>query len=40
MPFNLPGTLVPLYALLNPRLLLPSVTVVRVTVSIMLPKYA
>lgn len=29
MPFNLPATLVPLYALLNPRLLLPSVTVVR-----------
>ncbi|KAI0254430.1 mitochondrial PGP phosphatase-domain-containing protein [Lactifluus subvellereus] len=27
MPFNLPGTLVPLYAVLNPRLLLPSVTV-------------
>ena len=30
MPFNLPATLVPLYALLNPRLLLPSVAVVRV----------
>ena len=29
MPFNFPATLVPLYALLNPRLLLPSVTVVR-----------
>ncbi|KAI9465920.1 mitochondrial PGP phosphatase-domain-containing protein, partial [Lactarius psammicola] len=27
MPFNLPGTLVPLYALLNPRLLLPSIQV-------------
>ena len=29
MPFNLPGTLVPFYALFNPRLLLPSVRVVR-----------
>ncbi|KAI0045524.1 HAD-superfamily phosphatase [Auriscalpium vulgare] len=27
MPFNLPGTLVPLYALFNPRLLLPSLTI-------------
>ncbi|KAH9965375.1 mitochondrial PGP phosphatase-domain-containing protein [Russula dissimulans] len=27
MPFNLPGTLVPLHALFNPRLLLPSITV-------------
>jgi len=27
MPFNLPATLVPFYALLNPRLLLPSVAV-------------
>ncbi|KAI0261271.1 mitochondrial PGP phosphatase-domain-containing protein [Gloeopeniophorella convolvens] len=27
MPFNLPGALVPLYALFNPRLLLPSVVV-------------
>src|SRR5712672_1542709 len=30
MPFNLPATLVPFYALFNPRLLLPSLTVVRV----------
>lgn len=30
MPFNLPATLVPLYALFNPRLILPSVTVVRI----------
>jgi hypothetical protein len=30
MPFNLPATLVPFYAIFNPRLLLPSVTVVRV----------
>lgn len=29
MPFNLPGSLVPFYAILNPRLLLPSLTVVR-----------
>lgn len=29
MPFNLPGTLVPFYAILNPRLLLPSLAVVR-----------
>ena len=29
MPFNFPATLVPFYALLNPRLLLPSVVVVR-----------
>jgi phosphatidylglycerophosphatase GEP4 len=34
MPFNLPGTLVPLYALLNPRLLLPSLAVVRISPSI------
>ncbi|KAI9511496.1 mitochondrial PGP phosphatase-domain-containing protein [Russula earlei] len=34
MPFNLPATLVPLYALLNPRLLLPSITVVRLLLSI------
>ncbi|KAA1470429.1 HAD-superfamily phosphatase [Dentipellis sp. KUC8613] len=27
MPFNLPGTLVPFYALFNPRLLLPAVSV-------------
>ncbi|KAN0130151.1 HAD-superfamily phosphatase [Lactarius tabidus] len=27
MPFNLPGTLVPFYAILNPRLLLPSLRV-------------
>ena len=29
MPFNLAGTLVPFYAILNPRLLLPSLSVVR-----------
>ncbi|KAH9975525.1 mitochondrial PGP phosphatase-domain-containing protein, partial [Lactifluus volemus] len=27
MSFNLPGTLVPLYALINPRIILPSLTV-------------
>ncbi|KAI0067643.1 HAD phosphatase [Artomyces pyxidatus] len=27
MPFNFPGTIVPLYALFNPRLLLPSIAV-------------
>jgi hypothetical protein len=31
MPFNLPGTLVPLYALFNPRLILPSLAIVRLT---------
>ena len=36
MPFNLPATLVPLYALFNPRLLLPSVTVVRAITLILL----
>lgn len=29
MPFNFPGTLVPFYAIINPRILLPSLRVVR-----------
>ena len=37
MPFNLPATLVPLYALLNSRLLLPSVAVVRIVHSYHVP---
>ena len=39
MPFNLPGTLVPFYALLNPRLLLPSLAVVRLSPPILYLTY-
>ena len=39
MPFNLPGTLVPFYALFNPRLLLPSVAVVRLNPPVLYPTY-